>query len=322
MTSAIEPGATAILLWGPPADLPLASVATALTRAGVPFFLVDQGRVLETSVELEGGEATDGWVAVGRQRCALGQVRAVYLRTYGSTEAEPVLRAGVDSAEWRHALAVDDALSAWLECTSARVINPFAAMASNGSKPYQLELIRAAGFDVPDTLVTTDPAQVSAFQARHGTLIYKSVSGIRSIVSRFGAEQQERLGDVANCPTQFQEYVAGTDFRVHVVGHEVFAHRITSDADDYRYGHGGSGDGGLAIEPAELPAPLPERCRALAQCVGLPVAGIDLRRSPDGRWYCFEVNPSPGFTFYDSDEDQPIAGAIARLLAQSPAIER
>ena len=57
--------------------------------------------------------------------------------------------------------------------------------------------------------------------------------------------------------------------------------------------------------------------------LGLHVAGIDLRRTDDGRWVCFEVNPSPGFTFYQEETGQPIAEAIARLLAagRSPPVE-
>ncbi len=48
--------------------------------------------------------------------------------------------------------------------------------------------------------------------------------------------------------------------------------------------------------------------------MGLLVAGIDLRLTPDDEWYCFEVNPSPGFTFYEDAGGQPIAAAIAGLL--------
>jgi uncharacterized circularly permuted ATP-grasp superfamily protein len=40
----------------------------------------------------------------------------------------------------------------------------------------------------------------------------------------------------------------------------------------------------------------------------------DLARAPDGRWFCFEVNPSPGFTYYESHTGQPIAAAIADML--------
>jgi glutathione synthase/RimK-type ligase-like ATP-grasp enzyme len=64
-----------------------------------------------------------------------------------------------------------------------------------------------------------------------------------------------------------------------------------------------------------LPPEVEARCRDLSKRLRLPVAGIDLRRTPDGEWYCFEVNPSPGFTYYESKTGQPIAAAIAGLLA-------
>ena len=171
-----------------------------------------------------------------------------------------------NSPLWRHAVELDDASQAWAEVTPALVINRPSAMASNGSKSYQTALIWAAGFEVPDTLVTTDPAAALAFRERHGSVIYKSVSGVRSIVSKFGDGHLERLEDIANCPTQFQEYVAGTDWRVHVVGEEVFASEIICDSDDYRY----SARTGRApdIRAATLAPALAARCRELATTLG------------------------------------------------------
>lgn len=48
--------------------------------------------------------------------------------------------------------------------------------------------------------------------------------------------------------------------------------------------------------------------------MGLLLAGIALRRTPEGGWVCFEVNPSPGFSFYEEATGQPIAAAVADLL--------
>lgn len=56
-------------------------------------------------------------------------------------------------------------------------------------------------------------------------------------------------------------------------------------------------------------------CRPIAADLGLSLAGIDLRRTPSGEWYCFEVDPSPAFTFYKDTTDQPIPEAVAALLA-------
>jgi glutathione synthase/RimK-type ligase-like ATP-grasp enzyme len=55
----------------------------------------------------------------------------------------------------------------------------------------------------------------------------------------------------------------------------------------------------------------------MAAGMGLNVAGIDLRCTPGGAWVCFEVNPSPAFVYYEKATGQPIAAAIAALLARA-----
>jgi glutathione synthase/RimK-type ligase-like ATP-grasp enzyme len=97
-----------------------------------------------------------------------------------------------------------------------------------------------------------------------------------------------------------------------VVGDEVFCARIESGAHDYRYAarQGSS----MSMEPAQMPDELAQRCRALAGALGFRLAGLDLRLTAAGHWYCFEVNPSPAFPFYDR-HDQGIAEAVARLLS-------
>jgi len=130
---------------------------------------------------------------------------------------------------------VHESLTAWIGLTSARVVNPMAAMGSNGSKPYQAQLIARHGFRVAETLITNEPTHVIDFHRRHGRVIYKSASGIRSIVRLLGPDDLDRLERIRWCPTQFQAYVSGIDVRVHVVDGEVFASEITARAIDYRY---------------------------------------------------------------------------------------
>src|SRR5262249_54650097 len=76
---------------------------------------------------------------------------------------------------------------------------------------------------------------------------------------------------------------------------------------------------GLAaeIKPATLPHDLVVRCRSVTAALGLLFAGIDLRLTNDGHWVCFEVNPSPGFTYYEAATGQPLALAVARLLSSA-----
>ena len=160
------------------------------------------------------------------------------------------------------------------------VVNRPAAGRSNASKPYQLGLIAQAGFQVPDTLVTTDPAAARAFLREHGRLVYKSLSGIRSIVATLDARDEARLDNVRTGPVQLQAYVAGLDVRVHIVGEQWFACSVRSTAADYRY----AGAAGTTAELSafELPEHVGRQLVALVQGMNLLVAGggppLDARR--------------------------------------------
>jgi hypothetical protein len=299
-----------ILLWGLVIDPPFAAVHDALMRAGCQVMLLDQRTTRDTEVELVAGTSVEGSLRIGDQHCNLSDITGVYLRPQDSRKLPEVATAGEKSALWRHALEVEDILLSWCELTPALVLNRPSDMAANGSKPFQASWIESFGFSVPDTLITTDPDAALAFWQKHDRVIYKSLSGIRSIVSRLRAEHRARFSDIASCPTQFQQYIEGTEHRVHVVGEEVFACTVISEADDYRYALGH-----VEIQPCHLPSEVAARCLALAESMNLLLAGLDLRRTPDGRWYCFEVNPSPGFTCFEHVTGQPITEAVARLLA-------
>ena len=193
-----------ILLWGHASDSALQAVYKSLYPLGVKIAFYDQRMVLETEIHLVAGTAVGGTLRVGDEQIDLGEVAAAYIRPFDSRWLPEIERAGAGSPEWLHALGVEDALISWSEITPAFVVNRPAAMASNTSKPYQAALIHAQGFDIPDTLVTTDPEAAQAFWEKHGTVIYKSVSAARSVVSRLGSEHLSRLNDISWCPTQFQ----------------------------------------------------------------------------------------------------------------------
>ncbi len=302
-----------ILLFGVPGDAPLARVHTELKRQGLDVAFLDQRAVLQMEADVEFGADVQGTIRMGQQVIDLSAVTAVYLRPYGLDQLPALQGLDRQGPQWRHAINFTEIMSSWTELSRSLVVNRFSAMAANGSKPYQARLIHAHGFEIPDTLITTDPEAVREFWLRHGTLIYKSISGVRSIVTRLTADHVQRFCRLRWCPTQFQQYIPGNDYRVHVVGEETFAAEIVSEADDYRY----AGRKGLKVklQAWQPPLELAEQCRSLAHNSGLHVAGIDLRYHPAGRWFCFEVNPSPAFTYYQDDTNQPIDAAIARLLS-------
>lgn len=294
-----------ILLWGLEEDAPLAQLHGELRRRGAPVFLLDHAQVLECHASVEFVPSLRGRIETPVGALDLNQVQACYLRPYNFRQFPDVAAYGEGSREWQHAMLVEDILWSWAEVAGCTVLNRASAMASNNSKPCQGRLIAQSGFQTPDTLVTTTPESVRAFCKAAGDVIYKSVSSIRSVVHRMSPERLDSLDDVAWCPTQFQAYVPGTDYRVHIVGDRSFACAIESSADDYRYA-------ASRMQSCDLPDSVVHRCLRLSRMLRLPLCGIDLRQTPDGSWFCFEVNPSPAWSCFPGAED--IRTAIASLL--------
>jgi glutathione synthase/RimK-type ligase-like ATP-grasp enzyme len=311
-----------ILLWGLTGDAPFDRVRAALEHRGADIGLVDQRDVLCTGLQMTCDPTLSATVYVDGEGTSLDGVTAIYWRTYDVRRLPSILAEQPDDEDGHplaEARALEQALLAWLETVDAMVVNRPSSMASNNSKPYQSTIMRAHGFEVPETIITTDPQAVLRFWTDHGAVIYKSVSGARSVVSRITGSHLERLEHVVWCPTQFQQFIPGRDVRVHVVGDDVFACEVLSDADDYRYAEGSGGS--VEIRDLRLPDDVAARCVAVTHALGLHLSGIDLRHAPDGRWFGFEVNPSPGFTYYEDRTGQPIASAVASLLtsARSPS---
>lgn len=301
------------MLWGLSGDPPFDSIRRELARRRAPHVAFDQRRAHEVAFDLATFDGIKGQLSLANDVIHLDGIGALYVRPYdirAVAQQSPNFAADIDAQ--RAAMAVQQRLFVWAEIADALVINRPSAMGSNCSKPYQASLIARSGFSIPPTLVTTTPDVAREFIWQHGQVIFKSVSDARSTVTRITKAEYAALDDVAHCPTQFQAYISGTDWRVHVVGDAVFASEIHCAADDYR---SAEVDGfALDIRPAELPPRVAAQCHALAHSLGLSVAGIDLRRTSDDEWYCFEVNPAPAFTYYEQATGQPISAAVAGLL--------
>lgn len=303
-----------ILLCGIPSESPLAMVAAALDRLGADYRFVNQRKVSTFDLTWQiDDDGIAGMLRLEADRLNLAEIGAAYVRLMDDRLLPELDGEPEGSPARRHTRGFHDALLRWLEVAPGRIVNRCDPQGSNGSKPYQAQLIKQYGLRVPETLITNDPEAVLAFQREHGTLIYKSMSAVRSIVHALGEDDLARLDLIRWCPVQFQALVPGTDVRVHVVDGEVFATEIVSDMIDYRYARrsGGSAE----LRATELPDETADRCVRLAHGLGLPFAGIDLKITPDGEVYCFEVNPSPAYSFYQANTDQPIAEALARYLA-------
>lgn len=302
-----------ILLCGIPSEPPLAMVREALATLGVPTVVFNQRDFAHARFGFELlANQISGNLSVGNGNHRLEDITGVYMRMIEDEALPEIRNLPPHASERRYCRNLHDALIHWLEITPARVVNRCRPMCSNSSKPYQAQLIAQHGFSIPETLITNDPELVRDFHAQHRHVIYKSISGVRSIVQDLKPEDLARLDSIRWCPTQFQAFVEGANVRVHVVGAEVFPTKIASDITDYRYAARQGGE--TELTAVELSDDLSQRCVNLAAALELPFAGIDLKITPDEEVFCFEVNPSPGYSYYESNTGQPIAMAVARYL--------
>jgi hypothetical protein len=310
-----------ILLVGIPSEPPLEMVHDALRELGAPVLMLNQRDATESSIRLRSAPDPDlpieGELVIRAERVPLDAITGVYARPMDDTMLPELVDEPEGSPVRARVRTLHDLLMRWFDVAPGVIVNRPSPMASNGSKPYQTRLIAQAGLHVPETLVTDDPAAARSFLERHTRVIFKSVSGVRSIVREFTPEDAARLELVRTCPVQFQAYVPGVDVRVHVIGERVFATRAITDRTDYRYAarQGGSTE----LEATTLDADLEARCIKLAADLGLDFAGIDLRIDDDGQAVCFEVNPCPAYSYYQANTGQPIAQAVAEHLVRGMA---
>lgn len=300
-----------VLIYGRLDDPPLSSTVEALQDAGVEYVILEQSALDHEECVIDVGPCgVDGVLVVGGQEIPLDSLHGVYARPLE-----------LPSRRWNHVAAdhariLHEQIVEWLDVSPALVVNRPRAMQANASKPLQIQLIGDAGFLVPQTLITGDEAEARDFWRQHGRVVYKSVSGVRSIVQELDDRAAKRLGRLSLLPAQFQEFIPGVDVRVHVVGDRTFAADIVGSGIDYRYSARQGGE--VTMTAIDLPSDVAERCVMLSRRMQLPLSGIDLRRRPDGAYVCFEVNPMPAYIYFEGQTGLPISCALAELLMKGP----
>jgi hypothetical protein len=218
----------------------------------------------------------------------------------------------VRQGHWPNLVSRFVGLDAALLSTEVKTVNrPYAGW-ENMSKPLQAYLLSRKGFNVPQSLTTSIVADYEDFR-QNGEIIYKSNSSVRSIVDTVDKVEQDRFDLLKHCPVLFQRRIVGKDVRIHVVNDSCFAVEIESDAVDYRY-YRTRGTYSRMRVCESLPAEVAERCISYAKERGVVLAGFDFKVDEVGHWYCLEMNPAPGFEYYDRVLQNKIGRKILEYL--------
>jgi glutathione synthase/RimK-type ligase-like ATP-grasp enzyme len=248
-------------------------------------------------------------------------VSAAYFRRPGTPQIDPAIAEPSErtycGTEWSVLLK-----SLYLRLGS-RWLNSPEAISRAEDKPRQLLLARSMGFEVPDTVVTNDPAVFEQMVAgplcvakplRHALLEGETDRVI--FTSRVQRSVRRDSRAIAAAPMIVQrEICKAADVRVTVVGDQVFPTLIHSQEEeeaevDWRRGHGPE----LRHEATDLPSDVAMRCVRLVQELGLTFGAIDLVLDREGLYWFLEINPNGQWAWIETRTSQPIAAALVDQL--------
>jgi glutathione synthase/RimK-type ligase-like ATP-grasp enzyme len=195
-------------------------------------------------------------------------------------------------------------------------------------KPYQLEVAAGIGIPIPRTIVTNDPVSIRrAFGEFAGMIVkptrtgYFVSNGVEQSIytSQVLKEYLEELESARFSPAIYQELIPKRhDIRVTIVGTDIFAAAIDSQADltaniDWRR----TDDPALTHFRHELPQALKELLLRFMGQLQLTFGAIDLVQKPNGEYIFLEVNPSGQWLWIDDQLDLGISEHVAAWLART-----
>jgi len=210
----------------------------------------------------------------------------------------------------------------------ARWLSDYYSILEAETKPRQLELAAGLGFNVPETLFTSDDKAAAQFIAQQGSVITKSIASTLPIVdgkvqyfyaTKLSRKDKIDLRGLCTGPSIFQKAIdVARGLRITVVGDEVFSaavcdtrHEDYPDITDWRRAYT---EGKTRFETFDLPKALQEKCVAITKALNLHFGALDIMLDTKGVYWFLEINANGQWAFIEDDTGLPIGKAMARLL--------
>ena len=220
----------------------------------------------------------------------------------------------------------DVRLARTMEVVGMRLYNPADGVAVCDDKAATHLALARHGLPMPRTLAAPmtylhmDAGPAEAFYRTAEELLgyplvlkecFGSLGGQVHLVRDGG--QLRRLADtLAARPFLLQEYIppGGEDFRLYMVGGRLAAAMRRVNPADFRANIGSGGHGQAYVPTAEETALAQEACRVL----GVPIAGVDILHTPQGKPLLCEVNSSAQLAGITACTGVDIAGEIVSFV--------
>ncbi|HEY3755253.1 MAG TPA: hypothetical protein VGL42_03790 [Opitutaceae bacterium] len=283
------------------------------------------------SLRLSNEGAPSGRVATDRRQIDVDQIKAAYWRP---TLLELPAHESPDGAYIRG--EIDGAWTALYRLLDCTWFNRPAAVQSSGCILKRLDRAKAAGFQIPETLISDDPRQLVEFcRAAGGRVVVRPVRlGPIALVANEGRsllphwirsalvtleELSANVDQLGQSPSILQRYVTGRKvIKVAIVKERLFAAAFTFER--------GANPLPAAVDlsasghPQEinLPSTAEKACRALASELGFNYAIVTLVESEAEGLYLIDIDPNASFLWLERVFPQFQIGArLAEELASS-----
>lgn len=245
----------------------------------------------------------------------LSDVRSIYLRCQ-TFSIHTLIPGYLSQAEWtahraQHMFeaqrqAATFSMLEYLSDQGLLVVNLPRCYQEHASKTAMYLKLKAKGFTVPETIMTSDPAAAADFTKQHPSVakLGAGIGSTREVVP----QDRERFADLYKAPAIFQQKIPGHTIRVHVIGNRVgLALRVKSRETDSR-----TDPKGFSVE--NLPPPIESDIIRATHELGAHFAAWDIILADDGQAYLLDFNPGPYIWWIGAAAAQAVLLELARLL--------
>jgi glutathione synthase/RimK-type ligase-like ATP-grasp enzyme len=296
-------------------------IVLELKRQNIEFFRLNTESLPESLATMSSTVRDDWSISIDGKRLHGGQVTGAYFRRPGRpTAPESVTDATVRNyveSEWGSFLK-----SLYMRLEGKWLNSPTNIILAE-DKPRQLLIANDIGFSVPNAQITNNLQSAREVADSHQTIgkplreaLLSGESESVMFTTRLKTLTEADRASLALAPIIVQqEIIKKFDIRVTVVGQEIFAAAIWSQANpetevDWR--HGSRTD--LKHELIDLPADLTHKCIEITQTLGLTFGAIDLICDSNDKFWFLEINPNGQWAWIENLTGAPITKAIVKEL--------